>query len=152
MEFSRQEYWSELPLPSPMNESEKWKWSCSVVSDPQQPHGLQPIRLLHPWDFPGKSTGVGCHCLRSSKTIGMETWVLSINSNYPPWPSISILTSHLGVKIVHKKREIVKELQSRLSAVLMPLNSVPTGVNALSTDDSTSTAIMATLEVDTCQN
>ena len=27
--------------------SEKWKWSCSV----------------HPWDFPGKSTGVGLHCL-----------------------------------------------------------------------------------------
>ena len=23
----------------------------------------QPTRLLHPWDFPGKSTGVGCHCL-----------------------------------------------------------------------------------------
>ena len=21
------------------------------------------MRLLHPWDFPGKSTGVGCHCL-----------------------------------------------------------------------------------------
>ena len=43
--------------------SEKWKWSRSVVSDPQRPHGLQPSRLLHPWDFPGKSTGVGCHCL-----------------------------------------------------------------------------------------
>ena len=28
-----------------------------------QPHGLQPTRLLRPWDFPGKSTGVGCHCL-----------------------------------------------------------------------------------------
>ena len=27
------------------------------------PHGLQPTRLLWPWDFPGKSTGVGCHCL-----------------------------------------------------------------------------------------
>ena len=25
--------------------------------------GLHPTRLLHPWDFPGKSTGVGCHCL-----------------------------------------------------------------------------------------
>ena len=27
-----------------------------------QTHGLQPTRLLHPWDFPGQSTGVGCHC------------------------------------------------------------------------------------------
>ena len=25
--------------------------------------GLQPTRLLHPWDFPGKCTGVGCRCL-----------------------------------------------------------------------------------------
>ena len=33
----------------------KWKWSRSVVSDPQRPHGLQPSRLLHPWDFPGKA-------------------------------------------------------------------------------------------------
>ena len=61
--FSRQEHWSGLPFPSPMHESEKWKESRSVVSDPQRPHGLQPSRLLHPWDFPGKSTGVGCHCL-----------------------------------------------------------------------------------------
>ena len=60
--FSRQEYWSGLPFPSPMHESEKWKWSRSVVSDPQPPHGLQPSGLLHPWDFPSKSTGVGCHC------------------------------------------------------------------------------------------
>ena len=61
--FSRQERWSGLPFPSPMDESENWKWSRSVVSNPQRPHGLQPSRLLHPWDFPGKSTGVGCHCL-----------------------------------------------------------------------------------------
>ena len=31
-----------------------------------RPHGLQPTRLLRPWDFPGKSTGVGCHCLLRS--------------------------------------------------------------------------------------
>ena len=61
--FSRQEHWSGLPFPSPMHESEKWKWSRSVVSDSSQPHGLQPTRLLRPWDFPCKSTGVGCHCL-----------------------------------------------------------------------------------------
>ena len=42
--YSRQEHWSGLPFPSPMHES-----------------GLQPTRLLRPWDFPGKSTGVGCH-------------------------------------------------------------------------------------------
>ena len=32
------------------------------MSDSSRPHGLQPARLLHPWDFPGKSTGVGRHC------------------------------------------------------------------------------------------
>ena len=61
--FSRQECWSGLPFPSPMHESEKWKWSHLVVADSSWPHGLQPTRLLCPWDFPGKSNGVGCHCL-----------------------------------------------------------------------------------------
>ena len=32
--------------------------SCPILSDP-----MDPSRLLHPWDFPGKSTRVGCHCL-----------------------------------------------------------------------------------------
>ena len=50
--FSRQEHWSALPFPSPMHESEKWKWSRSVVSDSSRPHGLQPTSLLHPWDSP----------------------------------------------------------------------------------------------------
>ena len=63
MGFSRQEHWSGLPFPSPMHESGKWKWSHSVVSDSSWPHGLQPTRLLHPWDFLGNSTGVGCHRL-----------------------------------------------------------------------------------------
>ena len=63
LRFSRQEHWSGLPLPSPMHESDKWKWSCSVLSDSLWPHGLQLTRLLCPWDFPGKSTGVGCHRL-----------------------------------------------------------------------------------------
>ena len=31
--FSRKEHWSGWPFPSPMHESEKWKWSCSVVPD-----------------------------------------------------------------------------------------------------------------------
>ena len=43
------------------------------MSDSSRPHGLQPTRLLHPWDFPGKSTGVGCHCLlRSAKVLSSK--------------------------------------------------------------------------------
>ena len=72
--FSRQEHWSGLPFPSPMHESEKWKWSHSVVSDSYRPHGLQPTRLLCPWDFPGKSTGVGCHCLLHKLLIARAFW------------------------------------------------------------------------------
>ena len=33
------------------------------MSDSSRPHGLQPTRLLLPWDFPGKNTGVRCHRL-----------------------------------------------------------------------------------------
>ena len=35
----------------------------SVVSDSWRSHGLKPVRLLCPWDSPGKSPGVGCHFL-----------------------------------------------------------------------------------------
>ena len=34
--------------------------SGSVVSDSLRPHGLEPTRLLRPWDSPGKNTGAGC--------------------------------------------------------------------------------------------
>ena len=61
--FSRQEHWSGLPFPSLMHETENWKWSHSIVSDSSRAPGLQPTRLLRPWDFPGESTGVGCHCI-----------------------------------------------------------------------------------------
>ena len=42
-----------------MHASEKWKGRRSVVSHSSWPHGLKPTRLLCPWDFPGKSTGLG---------------------------------------------------------------------------------------------
>ena len=29
-------------------------------------HGLQPTRLLCPWDSPGRNTGVGCHVLQGN--------------------------------------------------------------------------------------
>ena len=51
-----------------ISSSNAWKWkvkvkSLSHVRLSQWSHGLQPTRLLRPWDFPGKSTGMGCHRL-----------------------------------------------------------------------------------------
>ena len=64
----RQEHRSGLPFPSPVHESEKWKWSRLVASDSYRPR-VQPTRLLRPWDFPGKSKGAGCHCLLRTGTL-----------------------------------------------------------------------------------
>ena len=40
------------------------------MSDPPRPHGLQPTRLLRPWEFPGKSAGVGCRSLLRACILG----------------------------------------------------------------------------------
>ena len=89
MEFSRPEYWSEQPLPSPgdlpkpgieprspalqgdslsteLREALLFSGGLVTESCPTlaaQPHGLYPTRLLCPWDSPGKNTGMGCHFL-----------------------------------------------------------------------------------------
>ena len=98
----------------------KWKWSRSVVSDSSPwPHGLQPTRLLHPWDFPGKSTGVGCHRVRWGQlcsslsilwhclSLGLE-WKLTFSSpvataEFPKFANIlsAVLSQHhlLGFEI-----------------------------------------------------
>ena len=44
-----------------------------------RPRGLQPARLLCPWDFPGKNTGVGCHfSSKGSSQPRNRTWVQSL--------------------------------------------------------------------------
>ena len=93
--FSRQERWSGLPFPSPMHESEKWKGSCSVVSDSSQPHGLQPTRLPRPWDSPSKNTGAGCPFLlqwikvKSESEVAQSCLTLSDPMDWSP-PGSSI--------------------------------------------------------------
>ena len=50
----------------------KWKkvkWSRSVVSNSLRPCGLWLTRLLHPWDSPGKNTGVGCQYLKGKSNL-----------------------------------------------------------------------------------
>ena len=52
--------------------SNAWKGKVKVKSlSCVRLHGLQPTSLLPPWDFPGKSTGVGCHCLLRLKGWAM---------------------------------------------------------------------------------
>ena len=98
MRFSRQEYWSGLPFPSPMHESEKWKWSRTVVPNSQRPYGLKPTRLLHSWDFPGKSTGVGCHCLLHNGIL-LSHKKNKIMLSAATWVQLEIITaSELSLK------------------------------------------------------
>ena len=64
--FSRQEHWSGSPFPSPVHESEKGKWSRSVVSDSGDPmdcslpgssiRGILQARVLE-WDAIAFSEG-----------------------------------------------------------------------------------------------
>ena len=48
---------------------------ASVVSDSVRPHRQQPTRLRHPWDSPGKNTGVGCHFLLQCMKVKSESEV-----------------------------------------------------------------------------
>ena len=48
---------------------------ASVVSDSVRPQRRQPTRLRHPWDSPGKNTGVVCHFLLQSMKVKSESEV-----------------------------------------------------------------------------
>ena len=45
------------------------------MSDSVRPHGRQPTRLPHPWDYPGKNTGVGCHFLLQCMKVKSQSKV-----------------------------------------------------------------------------
>ena len=45
------------------------------MSDSVRPHRRQPTRLPHPWDSPGKNTGVGCHFLLQCMKVESESEV-----------------------------------------------------------------------------
>ena len=68
---------------------------CLVAKSCQtflQPHGLQPTRLLCPWDSPGKNTGMGCHFLLQEIFQGLNPHLLH-------WQVSSLSLSHQAIPI-----------------------------------------------------
>ena len=51
---------------------------ASVLSNSVQPHRRQPTRLPHPWEPPGKNTGVGCHFLLQCMKVKSEREVAQL--------------------------------------------------------------------------
>ena len=66
--------------------------SHSVMSDSLRLHGLQPVRLLCPQNFPGKITGVGCHFLLHGIFLTQGSNSLCLLH----WQEDSLLIHHLG--------------------------------------------------------
>ena len=52
------------------------------MSDSVRPHKRQPTRLPHPWDSPGKNTGVGCHFLLQRMKVKSESEVAQSCSTF----------------------------------------------------------------------
>ena len=48
------------------------------MSNSVRPHRQQPTRLPHPWDSPGKNTGVGCHFLLQCRKVKSESEVVQL--------------------------------------------------------------------------
>ena len=80
------------------------------MSDSVRPHRRQPTRLPHPWDSPGKNTGVGCHfllqyiymymcmyvCMLSGAFIYLVCWVYQVAVEVKNLPANAADTRDMG--------------------------------------------------------
>ena len=115
----------------------------SVASDSLPPFGLQPARLLCPWDFSGKNTGVGCHVLLQGifPTRGSNssllcllhcTWIPNLLIHCgSPWLVLSVfnyyckLTTLINLLIIQyilscssSADSLLKQLVSKISSIV----------------------------------
>ena len=84
-------------------------YACSVMFGSLWLHGLQPARLLCPWDSPGKNTGRGCHFPLQEifQAQGSNPSLLCLLH----WQVGSLPLSHLGIPIVtHEALENLHQL------------------------------------------
>ena len=66
---------SETKLVTEYSNSLEFLMFMPVVSSSLGPHGLQPARLLCPWNSPGKNTGVGYHFLLQGMKVKSDSEV-----------------------------------------------------------------------------
>ena len=89
-------------------------------ADSLRPHRLQSVRLLCPWDFSGKNTGVGCHFLLQGifSTQGWKSQLLH-------WQADSLLLSHKESICMHlfiQKTMLLKDLCEQDIVTMNALN------------------------------
>ena len=70
--------WDKSSESSDLYETLQSVIESSVISESLRPHGLQPTRLLCPWNFPGKNTGMVCYFLLQIESYFHPKWVLRL--------------------------------------------------------------------------
>ena len=90
---------------------------CLVMSDSLPPCGLQPARLLCPWNSSGKNIGVGCHALLQGifLTQGSNPRFLYLWH----WQVDSLPLYHLGSPIRECFNFILLHIAGQFSQILL---------------------------------
>ena len=89
--------------------------SHSVLSNSLWPYGLQPTRLLCPWDSPGKNTGMGCHALLQGifLTQGSNLSLLISGRFFTFWVTREALAK-AETEVIHLKSQGIPRIASNL--------------------------------------
>ena len=101
----------------------------SVVSDSLSSHGLQPTRLLCPWNSPGKNAGVGSHSFLQGifPTQGWNLGLLHcrhilyrLSHEESPWTRDQTLVPCIGrLILIHcATREVLKNIRKKKRLLL----------------------------------
>ena len=79
------------------------------------PHGLQPTRLLCPWDFPGKNAGVGHHFLLQGIFLTQESNLCLLH-----WQVNSLPLSHQASPARMIQTGFIQSMAEKSAALTSP--------------------------------
>ena len=114
-----------------------------------RPHRRQPNRLLRPWDFPGESTGVGCHGLLlvvwevgpiSEGLVALATWVgLSLPIGWQLFKNFQLFAGETTLNCISQMRGMAW-LESFKPGLKLRLSSLERGYHCICQDSSSVTS------------